>query len=157
MKITIDRTRESEDSITFTITVTEPHVSKFSKNEKNALQSIDMFTKEMSETIDPTGELYQDILTANHKVKEKVFIKVLDNLRFSIENHLRPKFRPICQEIYNWIYDKQEGHVKTWMQEFDPQRTTYYFDNDGKFSYSPDGLNMPDDKVDEDDDEDEED
>lgn len=132
MKITVDRTVTPEGNLTFTISVTEPQVAPFSEIEKNSLVSIDTFTKEMSKTLDPNSVLYQDILNANHKVKEKVFCKVLENLKFAIENDMRPKFRPICQEIYNWIYDKQEGFLKTWMSEFDPQRTTYYFDNDGK-------------------------
>lgn len=158
MKIKVDRTIKAEGELVFTITVTEPHVSPFSEIEKNALESIDAFTKEMEKTLDPASVLYQDIVNANHKVKEKVFCKVLENLKFAIENEFRPKFKPICQEIYNWIYDKQEGFLKRWMSEFDPQRTTYFFDNDGRLQNQH--INMiADDKVnDEDhDDEDEED
>ena len=132
MKIKVDRTIDSEGNLLFTIKVTEPHVAPFSDQERISLESIDRFTLNMSKTIDPTGPLYQDILNANHKVKEKMFCRILQNLKFAIENEFRPKFRPICQEIYNWIYDDQEGHVKKWMSEFDPQRTTYYFDNDAK-------------------------
>lgn len=130
MKITVDRTVNPEGDLVFTVTVKEPHVAPFSEVEKNALVSIDKFTKEMEKTLDPTQNLYQDILNANHKVKEKVFVRILENLKFSIENQLRPKFRPMCQEIYNWIQGAQEGYLKTWMIEFDPQRTRYYFDND---------------------------
>jgi len=38
----------------------------------------------------------------------------------------------MCQEIYNWIFDQQNEPLKRWMLEFDPQRTTFYFDNDKK-------------------------
>jgi len=130
MKISVDRTTSPEGDLVFTITVKEPHISPFKEEEKIALESIDKFTKEMEKSLDPTGKLYQEIQTANHDVKEKVFMRVLENLRFAIQNEFRPKFQPICQEIYNWIYDKQEGFLKSWMMEFDPQRTTYYFDND---------------------------
>ncbi len=132
MKITVDRTVDSEGDLIFTIKVTEPHVAPFTKDEKSSLECIDIFTKQLADVLDPNKPLFQDIQNANHAVKEKVFTRVLTNLKFAIENDLRPKFRPICQEIYNWIYDSQEGFLRTWMQEFDPQRTTYYFDNDEK-------------------------
>lgn len=140
MKISVDRIVNSNDDLVFTITVKEPHVSPFTDDERISIESIDRFTKNMEKTIDPTSLLYQDILNANHKVKEKVFMRILENLKFAIENEFRPKFKPICQEIYNWIYDQQEGFLKTWMTEFDPQRTTYYFDNDVKMQNQ---LNNP--------------
>ncbi len=159
MKISVDRTSNSEGDLVFTITVKEPHVAPFSDEERMSLESIDLFTKTMEKSLDPTGVLYQDILNANHKVKEKVFCRVLNNLKFAIENEFRPKFKPICQEIYNWIYDKQEGFLKTWMAEFDPQRTTYYFDNDermrSQFTPSPQEPEC-DEGTDEDDDEEDE-
>ncbi len=131
MKITVDRTKNPEGDLIFTITVKEPHVAPFPEEEKTALVTIDNFMKHIAkDRLDPNGKLYQDILNANHNVKEKVFLRILDNLKFSIENEFRPMFKPICQEIYNWIQDNQEGYIKTWMSEFDPQRTTYYFHND---------------------------
>lgn len=157
MKINVDRTVNAQGNLVFTITVSDPQVAPFTDEERICLEGVDAFTKNMSKTIDPNGMLYQDILKANHHVKEKVFMKVLENLKFSIENELRPKFRPICQEIYNWIFDLQQGFLKTWMSEFDPQRTTYYFDNDGKNAYCRNPNEISDDKVedkDEDDDED---
>jgi hypothetical protein len=41
------------------------------------------------------------------------------------------------------------------MIEFDPQRTKYYFNNDNINNISRDSAAIPDDKIDEDDDEDE--
>jgi len=160
MKISVDRTESPEGDLTFIITVKEPHVAPFSDAERISLESIDKFTKSMEQTLDPTGILYQDILNANHKVKEKVFCRVLQNLKFAIENELRPKFRPICQEVYNWIQDKQEGFLKTWMIEFDPQRTTYYFDNDEKMKAQESALHekraLDEDDLEDDEDEDDE-
>ncbi len=155
MKITVDRIVDTEGELVFTIKVSEPHLSTLTAEELAALIGIDIYTKTIETTVNPTGVLYQDIVSANHQVKEKVFKRILDNLRFAIENQLQPKFQPICQEIYNWIYDKQEGFLKTWMLEFDPQRTTYFFDNDGRFNHP---INhTPDDKLDDDDDMDDDD
>ncbi len=153
MKVTVDRLNLDSGELQFIITMSEPHVAPFSDEERVALESIDRFTKNMASTLDPTGDLYQKVLNANHHVKEQVFLKILQNLRFTIENEFRPKFQPICQEIYNWIYDNQEGFLKTWMMEFDPQRTTYYFDNDIKAKKSI--LNQESDQEDDWDDEDE--
>jgi hypothetical protein len=153
MDIKVDRTQTPEGKLVFTITVGEPDIAPFEEVEKNVLESIDKFTKEMANTIDSSKELYMDIVIANHRVKEKVFMKVLDNMKFEIENELRPKFKPICQEIYNWIFDHQKGYLKKWMTEFDPQRTTYFFDNDGRFQNQ--NLNeIAEEKIDEDEDED---
>ncbi len=147
MKIKVDR-QLNDDELVFTITITEPQFAPYTDDERLALESIDRFTKNMERSLDPQGKLYHDILVANHDVKEKVFTNILDNLKFSIENEFRPKFRPICQEIYNWIYDNQEGFVKKWMTEFDPQRTKYYFDNDAKSEYGRSTNLDPDDKED---------
>jgi len=152
MKISIDRTMSPEGDLVFTITVKEPHIIPFPEEEKKALNEIDQLTKLVETSLESSKPLYKDIIEANSKIKEKVFVKALDNLKFSIQNEFRPKFQPICQEIYNWIYDKQTDILKKWMIEYDPQRTTYYFDNDGK-TQNP--INTPfisEDKVDDDDD-----
>lgn len=155
MKITVDRTNDSEGNLVFTITVKEPHVIPFPEEEKKALDGIDQLTKLIETSLDSSKPLYNEIMQSNRKIKENVFVKSLEKLKFSIQNEFRPKFQPICQEIYNWIYDKQQGVLKNWMIEYDPQRTTYYFDNDGK-TQNP--INTPfisEDKIDEDDDFDE--
>jgi len=154
MKITVERTTNPEGNLVFTITVSEPHFITFEEEERNALEGIDKFTESMEIYLNPENLLYSDIKNANHRVKEKVFMRLLDNLKFSIENELQPKFKPICQEIYNWIYDNQKGYVKKWMEEFDPQRSKYYFDNDIKPFVIKSTMNcVPDDKLDEEDDE----
>jgi len=66
-------------------------------------------------------------------------------------------FKPICQEIYNWIQDHQSGDIKNWMIQFDPQRTKYYFHNDPENPYSRGPSTIPDDKIDEDEEDDDDD
>lgn len=141
MKINVDRTTNSEGDLVFTITVKEPHLCPFTEQEKTAMESIENFTRDIATKLDPNGIYFQDVLNANHLVKEKTFLRVLQNLKFAIKNELEPKFHPMCQEIYNWIYDNQKGYIKSWLADFDPQRTTYYFDNDRKIE--PNNINSP--------------
>jgi hypothetical protein len=154
MKIQVDRTNTPEGNLIFTITVSEPHHSSFGEIEKNIMGVLD-FCKEGVQNLSPEdNKVRNDVIGLIHNAKEKTFMRVLDNLKFAIENEFRPKFKPICQEIYNWIYDNQTDVLKKWMSEFDPQRTKYYFDNDitpNKFQQ------MQESEHDEDDDEDDED
>ncbi len=131
MEIKVERNKKDEDLV-FTITVSGGHKSPLTVQEYLALTNIDEFTKTMEGRLSRDSDIFKHLLDSNHDLKEKIFVEILDNLKFAIENQLRPKFKPICQEIYNWIYDYQEGYVKSWMSDFDPQRTTYYFDNDEK-------------------------
>ena len=157
MKITVDRTVNPEGNLTFTITVMEPHHACFDLVEKNIMGVLD-FCKQGVENLSPEdNKLRQDVVSLIHLAKEKTFNRVLDSLKFAIKEQLEPKFNPICQEIYNWIYDAQNKPLKEWLYEFDPQRTTYYFDNDARFQKQNLKTN-PDDKFEEDDiDDDEED
>lgn len=153
MKITVDRVKSLDGELIFMIKVKDPHSVPFSEEEMNALVSMDRCTKEVTHTLDPTHHTYQLIANSFHNVKEKIFTKLLSNLKFSISNELETMFTPICQEIYNWIYDHQHGHVKTWMSEFDPLRTKYYFNNDKKCPvYDSNRLYISDDKIDDDED-----
>ncbi len=155
MKISVDRSKE-EGKLVFTITVTEPTQAPLSKLHYLSLQSLDGFIDKMRVIIGDEDKLFLDVQRANHGVKERIFDKVLEDLKFAIKNELEPKFKPICQEIYNWIYDKQGGHIKEWMQEFDPQRTEFYFDNDAK-KPKYDRHYLSDDKIEDEEDEDEDD
>ena len=148
MKITVDRTLSPEGNLVFTITCKEPHLSTLTEEDTKTLDQLDNFAFDMSSIV--SKDVYDVIVKSNTGVKRDIFDKVLDNLRFSIQNEFRPKFQPICQEIYNWIYDYQKGHVKRWMAEFDPQRTTYYFDNDNKSGILS-AQEDPDDKIDDED------
>ncbi len=153
MKITVDKSMNVDGNLVFTITCKEPHVHTLSGESLRLMEGLDYYLKAFEGDIDPN--IYDMLKRSNHDIQDTVFQEVLTNLRFAIENELRPKFRPICQEVYNWIYDKQEGHVKEWLMKFDPQRTTYYFDNDvkkdcGRILYDE----VSEDKVDDDEDED---
>lgn len=159
MKIKTDRTLSLEGDLVFTVTVSEPHLAPFSVDEITALISIDVFTQGLAEKVGSESRLFRDLLTANHEVKQKIFDRLLMNLKFSIENEFQPKFQHICQEIYNWITDNQKDYLKKWMLEFNPQRTTYYFDNDEnlKNQFGSSAYGIPDDKVDEDDEDEDDD
>ena len=153
MDIKVNREISQDNELIFTIKVSDPHIlNLLVLEDKTALLKIESFLMQLEMLINPEGRLYQDIVNANHNLKEKIFTRFLDSLKFSIENEFRPKFKPICQEIYNWIFDRQEGHIKTWMTQFDPQRTTYYFDNDNKKpdSYSKEPIVVENDDEDED-------
>lgn len=130
MDIKVDRTNNPKGNLVFTITVSEPHHACFGEIEKNIMVVLD-FCKDGVQSLSPEdNKVRNEVIGLIHNAKEKTFMNVLDNLKFAIENEFRPKFKPICQEIYNWIYDQQTDVLKKWMGEFDPQRTKFYFDND---------------------------
>ncbi len=129
MDIQVDR-EIKEDGLIFTIKVTNPHQGCFKDAEKQMMQILDLCKYEVSQVTLEENKLKDDVVGLIHAAKEKMFNRILRDLKFSIENDLRPKFQPICQEIYNWLHDQQSGDLKSWMIEFDPQRTKYYFDND---------------------------
>ncbi len=130
MKINVEREHTKEGNLVFTVTVSEPHLSWFDEDEKKMMLLLDNCKNHVCQVDIHGNKTRNEILSLIHTAKEKTFSRVLENLKFSIENEFRPKFKPICQEIYNWIYDKQTDMLKKWMMEFDPQRTKYYFDND---------------------------
>ncbi len=130
MKITVDRTDTPGGHLIFTVTVSNPHHSCFGEQEKNIMRILDVCKEEVYKVSPEENRTKQHVVNLIHAAKERTFTGVLDNLKFAIENEFRPKFQPICQEIYNWIYDNQTEFLKRWMSEFDPQRTRYYFDND---------------------------
>ncbi len=134
MKIEVARV-DHPDSLVFTIIVTEPHIVPFTPQEHLTLTSMDAFIKNMENTLHPHSKLYRDILEANHGVKEKILMRVLKSLKESIKEDLQPKFDPICEEIFNWLYDRQDGQLRSWLSQFQPERTKYYFSNDAKMKY----------------------
>lgn len=158
MKINVDRIHTPEGNLVFTITVSEPHHSCFGEVEKNIMNLLDICKENVYRTTSEENKTKLDVVGLIHLAKEKTFIRVLDNLKFAIENEFRPKFKPICQEIYNWIYDNQTDVLKKWMSEFDPQRTKYYFDNDAKSNeYCKNPAHISDDKIDDDNDDEDDD
>ncbi len=155
MKIEVTRVENESGDLVFTITTRDPTIIPFTIEERLILTRIDEFVRDMSKTLDPTKKLYQDILNSTHAVKENMLIRVIEKLKEKIHDDLRTKFEPMCQEIFNWIYDHQVDHVKSWLSQFEPQRVKYYFDNDQKLK---DLRSDTDFEIDEDeDDEDDED
>lgn len=130
MDIEVNRSISPEGYLVFTIQVKNPHLAQFGQMDKDIMNILEA-TKDAIEII-PTKEerLKQDIISLICNAKQRAFERVWKNLTFAIRNELQPKFDPICQEIYNWIYDAQEGALKSWMNEYNPIRTQYYFDND---------------------------
>lgn len=130
MKIEVNRSITPEDDLIFTIRVSEPHHAAFGEVETKIMSLLDS-AKDKIEIVSPEeNRVKNDALRFIHSAKETIFLAVLENLKFAIRHQLEPKMDAICQEIYNWIYDYQDDRLKIWMSEFDPQRTTYYFDDD---------------------------
>lgn len=129
MKIEVNRTDHPE-GLTFTINVTEPHDAPFSEIDSETINFLEKCKKSVEKLAPPEDKLVGEVVNSIHTIKQRTFDRVKTSLEFAIENNVKEKLRPICQEIYNWIYDNQKPHLKNWMQEFDPQRVKYYFDND---------------------------
>lgn len=130
MKIIVERTNTPEGDLVFTIKVSNPHDAPFKTEELETLKSLESCYKSLKDISVEESKFKTDVENSIYDIKEKAFLRVIRSLKFSIDNQLRFKFNPICQEIYNWIYDYQNDSLKAWMLEFDPQRTKYYFDND---------------------------
>jgi hypothetical protein len=129
MRIEVDRTEHSE-GLTFTIKVTQPHDVPFSEIDAETMNFLEMCKYSVEKLGPPEHKLVGEVVNSIHSIKQRTFNRVRGSLVFAIQNSLQEKMTPICQEIYNWIYDNQKPALKQWMQEFDPQRTKYYFDND---------------------------
>jgi hypothetical protein len=155
MDISVDRKVSEEGHLVFTITAKNPHKAPFGDLELNVLEYLDKCRENFTENDEINNKLIQDVMGLLHAAKEKAFLRLRRNLTFAIDNQLNAKIEPMRQEIYNWIYDMQEKPVKTWMQEFDPQRTKFYFDNDKNNEYCRDPSTIADDKLDDDEEDDE--
>ncbi len=149
MKIKVERHNLEGTGLVFTIKVSDAHTVPFDEHEKQILHKLDICQKEIEKMAECKER--DEILRGLFLVRERIFKKVLTNMTFAIESNLKPKFQHMCQEIYNWLYDKQASDLKKWMEEFDPQRSIYYFDNDRK----AEDYSITDDKEDEDEDSDE--
>ena len=130
MNISVERNK-TDDQLVFTITVTSPHAVPFSEVESESI----MFMEACKEAVEGLGKpadhpIVGQVVNALHEIQSRTFNRVKDSLMFAIRHQLQAKYEPMVQEIYNWLYDQQQDLVKAWMQNFDPQRTTYYFDND---------------------------
>src|ERR1043166_3728097 len=119
MKIEVNRSHASGGELMFTILVSEPHEIGISQDEIEIMHLLEKCVEDIK-CYDASipEEASEAVRETFHDVKSNIFHRLLDKLKFSIENNFRPKFKPICQEIYNWIYDYQKGEIKQWMQEF---------------------------------------
>jgi hypothetical protein len=148
MKIEVARI-QAHDKLVFTITVTEPGINPFTMDEAFVLGGIDKFMQQMEQVTNRDATLYEYLVNANHSVREKLLSKVNKNIQYSIEYELRPRFDHICKEIYNWTVDLQSGEFQTWLMQYIPQRTKFYFDNDPQMQKD---VQEPDDEDEDDDD-----
>jgi len=130
MKIAVDRLRDQGGNLIFNIRVSDVHQSPFQESDLEAMRHLSHCKKMMQSLSESGDKMIGDLGNEIHAVQEKIFRRVRDNLVFAIENELLTKFKPICQEIYNDIYDCQAPELRSWMQDFDPCRERYYFDND---------------------------
>jgi len=130
MKIKVDRTNMPEGALVFTVTVSEPRHACFGELEKNIMTLLDITKDDIARLTPEKSRSKEDAFTLMHHMKQKFFTRVLENLKHSIKDDFEDRLEHIYQEIYNWIYDAQTEALKTWMLEYDPQRTKYYFDND---------------------------
>ena len=130
MKITVDRNINDDGDLVFTITVREPVLQPFTPDEMSFMSLIEA-AKNQASSLETNNLLIKNHVLADlNMMKERIFMQVLRKVRFAIQEELEIKFHPMCQEIYNWVQDAQDGYLKQWMIEYDPQRTKYYFDND---------------------------
>lgn len=130
MKITVDRSTSPEGNLVFTVTVKDPRHTSFGEEEAQVMRMLDTCKINIQDQVMDENKIKLRALEAIHQAKEDTFLKIIENLQFSIENEFRPKFKPICQEIYNWIFDAQTDFLKKYLNEFAPGRERYYFDND---------------------------
>lgn len=129
MKIEVNRIIK-ENGLVFEIHVTEPHSAPFSEADEAIMNLLEDAKNKFDNIADEENASRMNAEQGIEWAKNQVFINVLESLKFAIKNQLEQKFKPMCQEIYNWIYDHQEGRLQRWMSECDPKRTKYYFDND---------------------------
>lgn len=130
MKISVNRNFDSDNKLIFTITCEDPGDAPFSEIDSQTILFLEMCKQSVERLADPSHKLVGEVVNSIHTIKQRTFDRVKNALTFDIRNNVQAKVNPICQEIYNWIYDMQKPGLKQWMQEFDPQRTKYYFDND---------------------------
>lgn len=127
MKISVERHEDNFGQLVFTITCRDAHDVPF---DSETMRFLDQAERDIRSLGNPTHKLTGEVLDSLHAHKEKAFYRMKKNIQFAIDNDLKNKWTPVSQEIYNWIYDKQAGETKKWMETFDVERARYYFDND---------------------------
>lgn len=128
MEITVDRNHTQDGNLVFTITVTPDEENLLKIEDIEILKKINMFQNQIAEAHE--GALNTDVSELLHDFKTEVYFKVSGLIRNKVAVKLQQMFNPICQETYSWLIDKQKEELRTWMLEFNPGRTKYYFSND---------------------------
>jgi hypothetical protein len=133
MEIKVERVQE-DGKLIFTITCEElkNNVENISllNHDFDMLFHLEACRDRIAETVPEQYHKRHEVDHAIFTAREQVFQHIYDHFIFALREKLEPKYEHICQEIYNWQYDNAEGKMKQLLQEFDPQRTRYYFDND---------------------------
>lgn len=131
MKISVNR-KQKPGQLTFTITVKNPMVVEIPDEIKQAMDYLDS-CKEAVKNI-PVPDKINPLACLSHIqiLKQNTFERIKGQITAEIQGKVHRHIASISQEIYNMIYDSQEDYAKQLFQELDPQRTTYYFDNDKK-------------------------
>jgi hypothetical protein len=131
MDIIVNRVSSQDGKIIFTIEVSSPDAPPFTEDDYKVFEEADAFLKTI-ESLHPSSKCKYtwDLQSASHQIKSERYDSVKNRLKSNIRYVLEPKFDHILQEIYNWNHDHQPDHLKRWMSECDPLRSTFYFDND---------------------------
>jgi hypothetical protein len=129
MKVKLERSNTDDGNLVFTLTVSDPKYALLKQEENQIMGIVDQCQKNV-DIIDSNEPLRDSVVNILQKAKSKAFERVLNQIKSSIDEDLDAKIKPIRQEIYNWMYDHESNPMKKWMQDLDPQRTKYYFDND---------------------------
>lgn len=130
MKITTDKHITETGDLQFIITVSDAINLPYTPQEMLTLMGMSEMTKNLLKGVSEESVLYQKIIESSSQVKEYIFNKMMRGLKSDIHDVFEPMFSRICQEIYNFHYDNQPEHIRSWMSDYDNVRTEYYFDND---------------------------
>lgn len=129
MDIQLSRT-EVDGKLIFTFEISNPAKIEISDQEKALMDILEGGMQKIEDEIDDNNEIKSNCLKSLHFTKEGIFLRLLNNLKSDIRSGMVSKFNEMFNEIYNWSVDSQSGDVKMWMQEFDPLRQKFYFNND---------------------------
>lgn len=132
MKIEVHRAVSEKGNLIFTIEARDPQGVTFSQEEFTILKHLDEAMVKINHDVEKKGIIFEETIMKIHDVKSEIHARMLRYLKNNIKLDFEPRFNHICQEIYNWLLENQDGLEKKWMLEFDPQRTRFYFDNDPK-------------------------
>src|SRR5690606_636756 len=126
MDIQVNRTHRDDGALVFEIVVTNPPTLKFNQDDKEILDMLQNIQNELHKVDKEADFVREDVQQHIHLAKKRIISETNKKLCSSIDNQLEFKFKPMCQEIYNWAYDHQTQALQSWMTENDPVRIKYY-------------------------------